>query len=86
MSASLAMMLRVPTDEEVVDVLVEALRTAPAIPVPEQVAGGVDHAQGLQVGDVEVVLCRVGEAQKVTQTPQQARDARLDRWRRTWNG
>lgn len=38
LSASLAMMLRVPTDEEVVEVLVEALRGAPAIPVPEQVA------------------------------------------------
>ena len=39
LSASLAKMLRVPTDEEVVEVLVEALRTAPVIPVPEQVAG-----------------------------------------------
>lgn len=38
LSASLAMMLRVPTDEEVVEVLVEALRGAPAIPVPQQVA------------------------------------------------
>lgn len=36
--ASLAEMLRVPTDEEVVEVLVEALRVAPAIPPPEQVA------------------------------------------------
>ena len=38
LSASLAEMLRVPTDEEVVEVLVEALRAAPAIPPPEQVA------------------------------------------------
>ncbi len=38
LSASLAMMLRVPTDEEVVEVLVEALRGAPVIPAPEQVA------------------------------------------------
>ncbi len=38
LSASLAEMLRVPTDEEVVEVLVEALRAAPATPVPEQVA------------------------------------------------
>lgn len=35
---SLAEMLRVPTDEEVVEVLVEALRGAPAIPAPDQVA------------------------------------------------
>ena len=36
--ASLAVMLRVPTDEEIVEVLVEALRAAPALPVPEKVA------------------------------------------------
>ena len=36
--ASLAEMLRVPTDEEVVEVLAEALRAAPAIPPPNQVA------------------------------------------------
>jgi len=38
LGASLEKMLRVPTDEEVVEVLVEALRAAPAIPTPEQVA------------------------------------------------
>jgi len=38
LSALMAEMLRVPTDEEVVEVLAEALRAAPAIPVPEQVA------------------------------------------------
>lgn len=38
LSASLAEMLRVPTDEEVVEVLVEALRAAPAIPATDQVA------------------------------------------------
>ena len=38
LSASLAEMLRVPTDEEVVEVLAEALRAAPAIPPPDQVA------------------------------------------------
>ena len=38
---SLQQMLRVPTDEEVVEVLVEALRTAPEIPAPEQVARGL---------------------------------------------
>lgn len=36
--ASLAEMLRRPTDEEVVEVLVEALRAAPVIPAPDQVA------------------------------------------------
>lgn len=36
--ALLAEVLRVPTDEEVVEVLVEALRAAPAIPGPDQVA------------------------------------------------
>jgi len=36
--ALLAEVLRVPTDEEVVEVLVEALRAAPAIPRPDQVA------------------------------------------------
>ena len=38
LSALMAEMLRVPTDEEVVEVLAEALRAAPAIPGPEQVA------------------------------------------------
>lgn len=38
LSASLAEMLRVPTDEEVVEVLAEALRAAPAIPATDQVA------------------------------------------------
>ncbi len=38
LNASLAEMLRVPTDEEVVDVLAEALRAAPVIPEPELVA------------------------------------------------
>jgi hypothetical protein len=38
LSASLAKMLRVPTDEEVVEVLVEALRAAPEIPMPTLVA------------------------------------------------
>jgi len=38
LSALMAEMLRVPTDEEVVEVLVEALRAAPAIPAPDQVA------------------------------------------------
>lgn len=38
LSALMAKMLRVPTDEEVVEVLVEALRAAPAIPAPDQVA------------------------------------------------
>jgi len=38
LSALMAEMLRVPTDEEVVEVLAEALRAAPAIPAPEQVA------------------------------------------------
>jgi hypothetical protein len=37
--ASLAEMLRVATDEEVVEVLVEALRAAPQIPAPAIVAG-----------------------------------------------
>ena len=37
--ASLAEMLRVATDEEVVEVLVEALRAAPKIPAPAIVAG-----------------------------------------------
>jgi hypothetical protein len=37
--ASLAEMLRVATDEEVVEVLVEALRAAPEIPTPDTVAG-----------------------------------------------
>lgn len=37
--ASLAEMLRVATDEEVVEVLVEALRAAPQIPAPALVAG-----------------------------------------------
>ena len=36
--ASLAEMLRVATDEEVVEVLVEALKEAPEIPAPERVA------------------------------------------------
>ena len=36
--ASLAEMLRVATDEEVVEVLVEALRAAPEIPTPDTVA------------------------------------------------
>ena len=39
LAASLAEMLRVATDEEVVEVLVEALRAAPAIPAPAIVAG-----------------------------------------------
>jgi hypothetical protein len=37
--ASLAEMLRVASDEEVVEVLVEALRAAPKIPAPAIVAG-----------------------------------------------
>lgn len=36
--AILAEVLRVPTDEEVVEVLVEALRAAPRLPAPQQVA------------------------------------------------
>ena len=39
LTASLAEMLRVATDEEVVEVLVEALRAAPEIPDPAVVAG-----------------------------------------------
>jgi hypothetical protein len=39
MAAALKEMLRVATDEEVVDVLVEALRAAPEIPEPDIVAG-----------------------------------------------
>lgn len=39
LAVSLAEMLRVATDEEVVEVLVEALRAAPAIPEPAIVAG-----------------------------------------------
>ncbi len=39
MGAALAEMLRVATDEEVVEVLVEALRAAPEIPAPAVVAG-----------------------------------------------
>ncbi|MFH1466154.1 MAG: hypothetical protein ABIO70_17345 [Pseudomonadota bacterium] len=38
LGALMAEMLRVPTDEEVVEVLAEALRAAPAIPTPEHVA------------------------------------------------
>jgi hypothetical protein len=38
LSALMAQMLRVPTDEEVVEVLAEALRAAPAIPPPDRVA------------------------------------------------
>ncbi len=39
LAAALAEMLRVATDEEVVEVLVEALRAAPGIPEPDIVAG-----------------------------------------------
>lgn len=39
LAAALAEMLRVASDEEVVDVLVEALRAAPEIPAPAIVAG-----------------------------------------------
>ena len=39
LTASLAEVLRVATDEEVVEVLVEALRAAPEIPEPVEVAG-----------------------------------------------
>jgi hypothetical protein len=48
LNASLAEMLRVPTDEEVVEVLAEALRAAPEIPAPDQVARRL-VARGMQI-------------------------------------
>ena len=48
LSALMAKMLRVPTDEEVVEVLAEALRTAPAIPAPDEVARGL-VARGIRL-------------------------------------
>ena len=47
-NAALAKMLRVPTDEEVVEVLAEALRVAPEIPTTEQVARHL-VARGIQL-------------------------------------
>ena len=52
--ASLAEMLRVATDEEVVEVLVEALRAAPEIPEPDIVAGRL-VARGIRLEPHHVV-------------------------------
>ena len=56
LGAALAKMLRVPTDEEVVEVLVEALREAPEIPEPQQVARRlVARGIGLEPHHVQMV-------------------------------
>jgi len=54
LAAALAEMLRVATDEEVVEVLVEALRAAPEIPEPDIVAGRL-VARGIRLEPHHIV-------------------------------